>query len=479
MPIVLDKPSSFFDTFHRKPTQQKTTHYCPGCGHGILHKLIAEAISAAELQDRCIIMAPVGCSVFLYYYFECASISIPHGRAPAVATGISRMRPDAILVCYQGDGDLAAIGTNNAIHAASRGEKIITFFVNNNVYGMTGGQMAPTTLLNQKTTTTPYGRTLENEGAPLPVAEIMATLDAPGLVARTAVNSPRNIQKTRRLIRRGFEAMKDGKGYVFIEVLSHCPTNWRKTPEEACRWIDEVVTKVYPLKLFKDDLDTREPLCREHPRGGFPELVKALGVRAEEQDAGGVPPALPNGTDTLTFKGAGFGGQGVLSLGLLLANTAMRKAWEVTWLPSYGPEMRGGVAYSSVVISRKPIGSPVVDCPDILIALNKPSIFKLGPLVPEQGTIVYNSSMIDELPPDLSAGTVAGVPATDLAAEAGSQKAANTVALGCLAGITGLLTREEIAGALRETYSKPAVYDLNLRALDAGWRHGVRQGTDA
>jgi len=470
MPVVLDKPRSFFDTFTRKPSQQKTTHYCPGCGHGILHKLIAEAISELGIQDRCVIMAPVGCSVFLYYYFECASISMPHGRAPAVATGISRNHPDAILVCYQGDGDLAAIGTNNAIHAANRGEKIITFFVNNNVYGMTGGQMAPTTLLNQKTTTTPYGRSLENEGTPLPVAELMAALDAPGLVARVAVNSPKNIQKARKIIRRGFQAQKEGKGYVFIEVLSHCPTNWRKTPEEACRWIDEVVTKVYPLQVFKDELNAREPLRRERSRGGFPELVKALGLREDETEAPAAPPSLPTDAEVITFKGAGFGGQGVLSLGLLLANTAMRKGWEVTWLPSYGPEMRGGVAYSSVVVSRRPIGSPVVDNPDILIALNRPSLFKLGPLVPEHGTIVYNSSMVEAVPSELAAKTVVGVPATDLAAEAGSPKAANTVALGCLARLTGLLKREEITGALRETYTKPAIYDLNLRALDAGWQ---------
>ncbi len=474
--LVLDKPKSFFPVFTRKPgNQQQTTHYCPGCGHGILHKIIAEAISDLEIQDRCIFMAPVGCSVFLYYYFETAAISVPHGRAPAVSTGISRCRPDAILISYQGDGDLAAIGTNNAIHAANRGERIITIFVNNTVYGMTGGQMAPTTLLGQKTTTSPTGRTLEREGAPLRMAEVVATLDAPVLVARTAVNSPKNIRKTRELIRRGFQAQKEGKGYVFIEVLSPCPVNWRMTPTDACRHIDEVVSKYFPLGVFKDELETREPLPPAPERRGFDALCQALGLEVDAaEEAGAAPPALPRGRDPLRFKGAGFGGQGVLSLGLLVANTAMRKGWEVTWLPSYGPEMRGGVAYSSVVLSAHRIGTPVVDAPDLLVALNRPSLFKLGPTVPPHGVIVYNTSMTEALPEDLAAPAY-GVPVSDLAQDLGNIRAANTVALGALARVSGLFTPEEIDPVLRDQFAnRKGLVELNQKAIQAGWDYAGR-----
>jgi len=467
VPQVLQKPKAFCETFFRKPGRQDTTHYCPGCGHGILHKLVAEAISDLEIQDQCILMAPVGCSVFLYYYFECASISVPHGRAPAVATGIGRCRPDAILVCYQGDGDLAAIGTNNAIHAANRGEKIITIFVNNNVYGMTGGQMAPTTLPDQKTTTTPYGRSVREEGPPLRMAEIMATLEAPVLVARTAVNSPKNIRQTRRLLRRGFEAVRDDKGYVFIEVLSPCPTNWRMSPVEAGRWVDEVVTKYFPLGVFKDEVEQRTPAPRERTPRPYTDLVRELGLSTGADDDE-TPPPLPGGRTALRFKGAGFGGQGVLRLGLLVGEAGMDKGWHVTWLPSYGPEMRGGVAYSSVVLSDRLIGSPVVDTPDILVTLNRPSLLRLAGTVAEGGVLIYNTSMSDEVP-ETPAGTVFGLPASDMAREAGDLRATNTVALGAAARLSGLFTLDELDRVLSRTFTKPAVAEINRKAVRMGW----------
>ena len=188
MTKVFEKSPAFFDTFTRKPSMQKTTHYCPGCGHGTLNKIIADLIHELGLQDQTIFVGPVGCGVFIYYYYESASVSAPHGRASAVATGISRANPDSVTISYQGDGDLAAIGTSNAIHAANRGENMIVFFVNNNIYGMTGGQLAPTTLIDQTSTTSPTGRTVLNDGYPLKMAEMVAGLEAPVLSARVAVS---------------------------------------------------------------------------------------------------------------------------------------------------------------------------------------------------------------------------------------------------------------------------------------------------
>ena len=344
MSSVLQKPASFFDTFERKPAQKNTTHYCPGCGHGVLNKLMAQTISELGIQDQTLIVGPVGCGVFLYYYFECAGVSSPHGRASAVATGVSRSNPDGITISYQGDGDLAAIGTNNALHAANRGENMIVFFVNNTIYGMTGGQLAPTTLVGQKTTTSPYGRTVVNDGPPLRMAEIIATLDAPVLVARVGVNSPKNIRQARKVIQKGLQAQKDRKGYVFIEVLSQCPTNWRKTPVDACRWVDEVVAEHFPLGVLKDTIDESGPVIRKLHKPEFAEIAEVLGLESEANEQS-TTIDLPY--QEVRFKAAGFGGQGVLSLGLILAQAAMKKDCEVTWLPSYGPEMRGGVANCS------------------------------------------------------------------------------------------------------------------------------------
>ena len=465
MSQTLDKPASFFDTFARKPAQQGTTHYCPGCGHGILHKLLAEAISDLGIQDTTLLVGPVGCGVFFYYYFECASVSSAHGRASAVATGVSRSNPDGITVSYQGDGDLAAIGTNNAIHAANRGENMLVLFVNNNIYGMTGGQLAPTTLIGQKTTTSPYGRSVENDGPPLRVAEIIATLDAPALVARVAVNNPKNIRTARRVLRKGLQAQIDRKGYVFIEVLSQCPTNWRKSPAEACTWIDEVVTKSYPLGIIRDDIDNREPAPRTLGKADFATVADLLDLAGEEAAPaeGGMLP-YPE----VHFKSAGFGGQGVLSLGLILAHAAMKKGFEVTWLPSYGPEMRGGVANCSVVVGTEPIGTPVVDNPNILVAMNKPSLAKFGPIVPPDGVVVYNSSLIDTVPDGIRAPLHA-IEATDLARALGNVKTANTIVLGYLARLTGLFTLDELNAFLKDYFTKPGLYELNIPALQKGW----------
>ena len=465
MTKVYEKSSAFFDTFERKPSMKKTTHYCPGCGHGTLNKIMADQIAELGLQDQTIIVGPVGCGVFLYYYFECASVSAAHGRASAVATGVSRANPDSVTISYQGDGDLAAIGTSNAIHAANRGENMIVFFVNNNIYGMTGGQLAPTTLIDQTSTTSPTGRTVLNDGYPLRMAEMMAGLEAPTLVARVGVNNPKNIRQAVKVIKKGLEVQRDKKGYAFIEVLSQCPTNWRKDPKDACDWIDEVVCKQYPLGVFKDLTDEREPQLRRSERVEFDAIADQLGLTIDDEDTSQKIEML---SDELRFKFAGFGGQGILSLGMMMAQMSMEQNMEVTWLPSYGPEMRGGVANCSVVVGKKAIGSPAVESPNVLVALNRPSLDKFGPMVSKNGLIIYNSSLIDQVPANLQ-GKVYALPATDLASDAGNVKAANVVVLGFVAQKTGMFALADMEVFLAETFKKPALLELNLKAVKAGW----------
>lgn len=465
MTKVYEKSPAFFDTFERKPSMQKTTHYCPGCGHGTLNKIIADQIAELGLQDQTIFVGPVGCGVFIYYYFQSSSVSAAHGRASAVATGVSRANPDSVTISYQGDGDLAAIGTSNAIHAANRGENMIVFFVNNNIYGMTGGQLAPTTLIDQTSTTSPTGRTVLNDGYPLRMAEMMSGLEAPTLVARVGVNNPKNIRQAVKVIKRGLEIQRDKKGYAFIEVLSQCPTNWRKDPKDACDWIDDVVCKQYPLGVFKDQTDEREPQLRRSERVEFEAIAGQLGLTADDEDTSQKIEMLQ---DELRFKFAGFGGQGILSLGMMMAQMSMERNMEVTWLPSYGPEMRGGVANCSVVVGKKAIGSPAVDNPNVLVALNRPSLDKFGPLVPTNGLIIYNSSLIDQIPDDLQ-GKVYALPATDLASDAGNVKAANVVVLGFVAQKTGMFSFADLETFLAETFTKPALLEVNLKAVKAGW----------
>ncbi len=227
-------------------------HYCPGCGHSVIHRVMIELIDEMNLKDRIIGIPPPGCSVFAYHYFDIDMAESAHGRGAAVATGIKRAFPEAIVFTYQGDGDLAAIGTAETIHAANRGEKITAIFINNAVYGMTGGQMAPTTLSDQTTTTTPYGRDVGLEGYPIKMSEILALVKGAVYIERTAVNSPANIRKTKKAIHKAFQAQIDGLGFSLVEILSPCPTNWKMNPLESWQWIDKVMTKEFPLGVIKD-----------------------------------------------------------------------------------------------------------------------------------------------------------------------------------------------------------------------------------
>ena len=238
----------------KRPESLKITpfHYCPGCGHSLLHRIIGEVIDEMDLREKIIGVPPAGCAVLAYNYFDIDMGEASHGRAAALATGLKRALPDRIVFTYQGDGDIAAIGTAETIHAASRGESITTIFVNNGIYGMTGGQMAPTTILGQTTTTSPGGRKEKRDGFPINLSEMLALAKGSAYIERTAVSSPAHISKTKKAIAKAFNVQLQGYGFSLIEVLSPCPTNWKMSPVEACRWIEEVMVNTFPLCVLKD-----------------------------------------------------------------------------------------------------------------------------------------------------------------------------------------------------------------------------------
>ena len=234
------------------------THYCPGCTHGVIHRLVAEVIDELDIRGRTVGIAPVGCAVLAYNYFTFDFQEAAHGRAPAMATGIKRVRPDLVVFTYQGDGDLASIGMGEIIHAANRGEKFTTIFVNNAVYGMTGGQMAPTTMPKQRTTTSPFGRDVEDVGMPIRVAELLAALMTPAYIVRQTVIKPKYINRTRKALKKAFEYQLEGRCFSFVEVVSTCPTNWGMTPLEAVQWAEDTMLPYYPLGELKTPEDGQE-----------------------------------------------------------------------------------------------------------------------------------------------------------------------------------------------------------------------------
>ena len=243
MPVLFSTPPSMTEV---------STHYCPGCTHGVIHRLVGETLDELHLSERAVGVAPVGCSVLIYHYINIDFQEAAHGRAPAVATGVKRARPDLFVFTYQGDGDLASIGTNEILHAANRGEKFTAIFANNAIYGMTGGQMAPTTLPGQVTTTSPAGRDPAKVGYPLRMCEILATLQTPAYIVRSAVHTPQLIVQTKQAIRRAFQLQMENRCFTFIEVLSTCPTNWGMSPVKAVQWLQEKMVPYYPLGVFKD-----------------------------------------------------------------------------------------------------------------------------------------------------------------------------------------------------------------------------------
>jgi 2-oxoglutarate ferredoxin oxidoreductase subunit beta len=261
-------PDQGIETWNHKDKQtfvntagltENMTHYCPGCTHGVVHRVTAEVLEELGLLGRAVGVAPVGCSVLAYEYFNIDMFEAAHGRAPAVATGAKRARPEAIVFTYQGDGDLASIGGNEILHTANRGEKVTVIFINNAIYGMTGGQMAPTTMPDQRTTTSPFGRNVEDSGHPIRMAELLTSLATPAFIARGSAHDGKSTLKLKKLIRKAFEHQRDSRCFSFVEVLSTCPTNWGLSPDEASNWLADTMMPYYPLGIFKEPPDAEAP----------------------------------------------------------------------------------------------------------------------------------------------------------------------------------------------------------------------------
>jgi len=474
-----ERPRSFYGSFERKDGDHTVTHYCPGCGHGNLHKYIAEALDDLGIADRTIFVNPVGCSVFAYYYLDVGHVQSPHGRAPAVATAVKRARPDSIVIAYQGDGDLAAIGGNEILQAANRGENITVIFVNNAIYGMTGGQMAPTTLLGQKTTTTPFGRTAEQEGFPMRVCELLGSLEAPAYLERVALGDAKHDMATRRAVRKAIQNQVEGKGFSLVEVLSPCPTGWKQIPTESAKFVLDTMTRTFPLGVVRDTKPSPdEP--RHAPTGvrtqvpleKVPEILKLEpaetawgGTRADGWSMEGVDPRFRNPR----IKAAGFGGQGVLFVGALIAEAGMLAGWEVSWLPSYGPEMRGGTAHCHVILSNSQVDSPLVTRTSVLFAFNRPSLERFLGDVADDGLVIYDSSLVHDFPSGRQVEAI-GIPATRIAEGLGSGRVANLVALGAYLRRTKTLPPAAVEAALKAHTLKPEAIALNMRALEEGMR---------
>jgi 2-oxoisovalerate ferredoxin oxidoreductase beta subunit len=461
--VTHEKTPIFYDRFARKDELQHQTHYCPGCGHGITHKLLAQALEDLGVQDRTVLVSPVGCSVFAYYYFDVGNIQAAHGRASAVATAVKRSRPESIVVSYQGDGDLAAIGTAEIIHAANRGEPITIIFVNNGIYGMTGGQMAPTTPLGKKSTTSPYGRNALTEGYPLHVCELLNTLEAPVFIERVSLGSTKNIMSAAKVFHRAIENQVKGLGFSFVEVLSPCPTIWKFEPVDAQRFVRDEMAKIFPVANYRDR--TKEATPRPAPSAPLlpAEIPALLGLDASDQ----AERPRPERPLDLRMRVAGFGGQGVLTLGYVLAEAGMEAGYEVSWLPSYGPEMRSGTSNCHVRLSNELISSPLVSRPNVLLALNEPSLRKFLHEVEPGGIVLYNS---DTLPEDCVRSDLRMVakPFSSMADQLGDPKVGNIVMLGALLEATGLLEPEVIVSALRALVKNKKYLELDLLALELG-----------
>jgi 2-oxoisovalerate ferredoxin oxidoreductase beta subunit len=461
------KPKAFYDRYERKEELQHQTHYCPGCGHGTIHKMLARAIDELGIQDRTIHISPVGCSVFGYYYFDVGNIQAAHGRAPAVATAVKRSRPDSIVIGYQGDGDLAAIGSAEILHAANRGENITVIFVNNCIYSMTGGQVAPTTLVGMKSLTTPLGRSVANEGYPLHVSELLATLEAPVHIERVGLGDAKQIAQATRAIKKAVENQVRGLGFSLVEVLSPCPTIWKMSPVDAQHWVRDVMEKTFPLGVFKDRTKEAEPRPPLAPAPALSEIPAILGIASEGLPEGNASENTRTEAVDLHVRVAGFGGQGVLLLGEVLAEAGLDAGLEVSWLPSYGPEMRSGTSNCHVRLSSHTIDSPLVTLPDVLVAMNEPSLRKFDDSVRPGGWVIYNG---DSFPEDCMRKDVhvLALPFTNIAYELGNSKAGNMVMLGALLEIAGVLPEVSIDAALQRLVKNPKWVELDKRALQRG-----------
>jgi 2-oxoisovalerate ferredoxin oxidoreductase beta subunit len=475
--------SAFYDVFERhaqgKGIKGHATHYCAGCGHGLAHKYMAEAIEELEVQDRTVAISPVGCSVFLYYYMDVGNSQAAHGRAPVVGLGHKLANPESVVISYQGDGDLASIGLAETIHTAQVGLPISIIFINNAIYGMTGGQMAPTTLLGQQTTTTPTGRE-KAAGMPLRMAELIAQLDGPIYVERVGLFSAKMRVKAKKAIKKAIQLQVENKGYSFVEVLSECPTHLKMTPAEAEKWVEEEMTPIFPLGVKKDISEEITPELEFKPFQPSFDVEKVKGLVTEgaaeevERHASDFPAHLAE--DDVSLKLAGAGGDGAQTAALLLTRMAINEGLDSTHIPSYGPESRGGTSYADVHIARDEVLSPAAPRPNILIAFNAPSLVKFGADVAPDGVIVYDSSVISDPPSINGKVKMHGVPFTEIAVDIGKRVIKNVVALGALQAVTDLFPEDTFLAAIRQALaSKGDMIPMNEEAFRRG-REAVNGG---
>lgn len=463
--------SAFYRNFsrhaHGEGLKAHSTHYCPGCGHGVVHRDLADVIDTLGIQDRTVLVSPVGCAVFAYYYFNVGNSQAAHGRAPAVALGHKLAHPEAVVISYQGDGDLASIGLAETISIAQLGVPLTVVFINNAIYGMTGGQLAPTSLTGQRTATSPEGRR-RDMGQPLKMAELIAQLDGPVYVERVALYDARRRAQARKAIQKGLTLQLEGRGYSFIEVLSECPTHLRLSATEAENWIREQMEPVFPLGV-KKDLAT-EPWFHPEPPSFEPEAI--LGLSGADRAAGprpvpGWPAHLPK--RDIALKMAGAGGDGAQTAALLLTRAAIAEGYDATHIPSYGPESRGGTSYADIHIAADEVLNPASPEPDILVAFNAPSLAKFAPQVPEGGVILYDRTVVPHPPALAENRRIFAVPFTQIAADLGRPMVKNLVALGALHEIASLVPAERLIATLGSLlHDKSGLLPLNQAAFAAG-----------
>jgi 2-oxoisovalerate ferredoxin oxidoreductase beta subunit len=465
--------TAFYETFerhaHAEGLKAHSTHYCPGCGHGLVHKYLSEAIEELGIQDRTVAISPVGCAVFLFYYMDVGNSQAAHGRAPAVALGHKMANPEAIVVSYQGDGDLASIGLAEIVSTAQMGIPISVIFVNNAIYGMTGGQMAPTTLMGQATTTSPDGRS-PSMGQPLKMAELIAQLDGPVYVERVALFDSKQRMKAKKAVRKALQNQVEGRGFSFVEILAECPTHLKLGPRETEKWVKEQMLPIFPLGV-KKDVPPAVVFSRTRPCFDPETVARFVGgsSAAPKRFAPGFPRHLAE--HDVSLKLAGSGGDGAQTAAMLVARAAINEGFDATHIPSYGPESRGGTSYADVHVADEEVLSPASPSPRILIAFNAPSLARFGPSVAPGGTVIYDSSVISDVPALAPGVSVHGVPMTAIASDLGNAMVKNVVALGALQAATRIFPEETflstISSALR---NKSAMLQVNHEAFARGHR---------
>lgn len=469
--------SAFYSTFtrhsHGEGLKGHSTHYCPGCGHGLAHKFLAESIDELGIQDRTVAISPVGCSVFLYYYMDVGNSQAAHGRAPAVAIGHKMANPESVVISYQGDGDLASIGLAEIVHAAQIGLPISVIFINNAIYGMTGGQMAPTTLPGMKTMTSPYGRN-NFMGMPLKMAEMIAQMDSPIYVERVALFDSKQRIRAKKAIKKALQLQVENKGFSFVEVLAECPTHLHLPPADAQEWVKNSMVPVYPLGV-KKDVEPTQAFDFKKPDFTPEKLLGLIGATSDEVNR--FAEGFPQHIDPLdiSLKLAGSGGDGAQTAALLITRTAINEGYDSTHIPSYGPESRGGTSYADVHIAKMEVLSPSAPDPHILIAFNQPSMDKFAGKVRKGGIIIGDSTVIHTLPSVDSSVKIVKVPMSDIASELGKLMVKNIVALGALQAATDLFPENSFLNAVKQGLKdKKDLYPLNVEAFHRGMEAALK-----